>query len=287
VRHPDRSWMMNKVLTLRRASVAGENCSELHNRRFPAVLLWLMCSLSMAAIPGQGLARLQSEGSNTTRATKAETFSPSGQQAVQKELEKALEEFKIQFDRVSSGPFENTNGKAARRKTRDYRGSLYEYLRNDALDALPHQVRQASGTKSVLRRNQFGFNLSGPVRIPWLYDGRERTFFSITYEGTREKIARPSLATIPTFSQRSGDFSDLVDNAGEPVTIYDPLTTRSNPDSDPEQPVSLANLQYLRDPFPGNRIPDRPLISFGSQLCGRTPIVRAVLLFRSKALGQV
>ncbi|MSO23322.1 MAG: hypothetical protein EXQ58_08740 [Acidobacteria bacterium] len=173
--------------------------------------------------------------------------------AVQKELEKALQEFRVQAERVSSTV--TGTGVGSRPKTRDYRGNLYEYLRNDALDALPHQVRQASGSKSVLRRNQFGFNLTGPVRIPWLYNNRDNTFFSATYEGTREKIARPYLANIPTVQQRAGDFSDLVDNAGEPIIIYDPQTTQPNPDFNPAQPVSTSNLQYLRDAFPGNRIP--------------------------------
>jgi len=174
---------------------------------------------------------------------------------VQKELEKALQEFRVQAERVTSTAIGTGNGNGSRPKTRDYRGNLYEYLRNEALDALPHQVRQASGSKSVLRRNQFGFNLTGPVRIPWLYNNRDNTFFSATYEGTREKIARPYLANIPTVQQRAGDFSDLVDNAGEPIVIYDPLTTRANPDFNPAQPVSTSNLQYLRDAFPGNRIP--------------------------------
>ena len=170
---------------------------------------------------------------------------------VQEELQKALQEFRIQAERVSS----TANGTGSRPKTRDYHGNLYEYLRNDALDALPHQVRQASGSKSVLRRNQFGFNLTGPVRIPWLHNNRDNTFFSATYEGTREKIARSYLANIPTVQQRDGDFSDLVDNAGEPIVIYDSLTTRPNPDFNPAQPLSTSNLQYLRDAFPGNRIP--------------------------------
>ena len=91
--------------------------------------------------------------------------------------------------------------------------------------------------------------------IPRLYYGGGKTFFSLAYEGTRERISRPYLGDVLTPLQRSGDFSDLVDNAGRPVLIYDPATTRPNPDYDPGQPVSLSNLQYLRDPFPGNRIP--------------------------------
>ena len=84
----------------------------------------------------------------------------------EEELEKALEEFRIQAERVSSSNLEPSSKVSSR--TKDYHGNLYEYVRNEAFDALPHQVRQAGGTKSVLRRNQFGFNLSGPLWIPKL-----------------------------------------------------------------------------------------------------------------------
>jgi hypothetical protein len=187
---------------------------------------------------------------------KQETPTPAGssESSVESVLEQALQEYRVQIDRVTSVEHQGQGGRT-RSRMEDYHGNFYEYLRNDALDALPHEVRQANGGKSVLRRNQFGFNLTGPVRIPHVYDGRGRTFFSVTYEGTREKISRPNLNTIPTVQQRTGDFSDLVDDAGEPVKIYDALTTRPNPEFDPAQPVSLSNLQYLRDPFPGNIIP--------------------------------
>lgn len=168
------------------------------------------------------------------------------------ELQRALEEFRVQVGRLNAG----SNGRAAiGGRQNSLTGRLYEYLRNDLMDAIPHQVRQFGGTKNLLRRNQFGATVSGPVRLPWLYDGRGRTFFSFSFEGTRERIAQSTLLTLPTNRQREGDFGDLVDNAGSPVTIYDPSTTRPNPAFDPGRPISSENLQYLRDPFPGNRIP--------------------------------
>ncbi|MCI0723752.1 MAG: hypothetical protein L0338_33055 [Acidobacteria bacterium] len=217
------------------------------------LISWLCAADGFAAVGTHSCQQTSGKAEHNSSQKELATADEAGS-AAQQELEKALQEFRVQAERVSSTAG-TANGKSSRPKTRDYRGNLYEYLRNDALDALPHQVRQASGSKSVLRRNQFGFNLTGPVRIPWLYHSRDNTFFSATYEGTREKIARPYLANIPTVPQRGGDFSDLVDNAGEPVVIYDPLTTRPNPDFNPVQPVSATNLQYLRDPFPGNRIP--------------------------------
>ena len=136
-----------------------------------------------------------------------------------------------------------------------WHGRIYEYFRNDTLDAVPHQVSQKGGTKNVLRRNQFGFSVNGPVVLPKLYDGRRTTFFSFSYEGTREKVGESFLTTVPTTQQRQGDFSDLVDQAGNPVTVYDPASTRPNPAFDPSQIVSPANLEFLREPFGGNRLP--------------------------------
>lgn len=171
------------------------------------------------------------------------------------ELQKALDEFRIQMG--PAGPAGKSGAsriKSAGRQN-SLTGRFYENFRNDFLDAVPHEVRQRGGTKSLLRRNQYGFSLSGPVRLPWLYDGRGRTFFTASFEGTREKIAQSALFTIPTEQQQRGDFSGLVDSAGQPVLVYDPATTRPNPTYDPSKPVSTDNLQYLRDPFPNNTIP--------------------------------
>lgn len=136
-----------------------------------------------------------------------------------------------------------------------WHGRVYEYFRNDALDAVPHQVSQKGGTKNVLRRNQFGFSINGPVVVPKLYDGRRATFFTFSYEGTRENVGESFLRTIPTAQQRQGDFSDLVDLAGNPVTVYDPASTQPNAAFDPSQIVSNSNLEFLREPFVRNQIP--------------------------------
>jgi len=180
------------------------------------------------------------------------------------ELQKALQEFRVQTGQLTPGGGKVRGGGG---RQNALTGRLYEYLRNDTFDAVPHEVRQRGGDKSLLRRHQFGFNLNGPVRVPHLFDGRGRTFFSVSFEATRERIAQSALFTVPTARQRLGDFSDLVDDAGQPVQIYDPATTRPNPSYDPAQPVSAANLQYLRDAFPGNVIP-----------AGRTdPVARRLL----------
>ncbi|MFN7946511.1 MAG: hypothetical protein U0Z53_14265 [Blastocatellia bacterium] len=194
------------------------------------------------------------------------TPTPTPRRPQPSELQKAVQEFRVQIGQIGEGGKLKSSG-----KQNSFTGRIYEYLRNDAFDALPHEVRQRGGTKSLLRRNQFGFTLSGPVRLPFVYDGRNKTFFSVSYEGTRERIAQSALFTIPTAGQRNGDFSDLVDTAGNPVTIYDPLTTRPNPNYDPAQPVSETNLQYLRDPFPNNRIPLNRLDPVAQALVAMAP----------------
>jgi hypothetical protein len=135
-----------------------------------------------------------------------------------------------------------------------WHGRVYENFRNDILDAIPHQVKQNGESISPLRRNQFGFNVSGPVLIPHLLKNSKNTFFALSYEGVRERISRASLHTIPTVPERSGDFSQTVDQAGNLLPIYDPASTSPNPAYNPSLPVSTSNLQYLRSPFPGNRI---------------------------------
>jgi len=169
------------------------------------------------------------------------------------EIQKAIEEFKAQSRALGlreEGVRRRGNGLRPK-----WHGRLFENLRNDYFDAVPHEVRQRGGTKSMLRRNQFGFNLAGPLVAPRLYDGGRRTYFSLSYEGMREKIARSYLRTIPTLAERAGDWSETVDLAGNPLPIYDPLSTRANPAFQPGRPVSLENLEYLREPFPANRLP--------------------------------
>ena len=146
-------------------------------------------------------------------------------------------------------------------------GRVFEYFRNDVLDAVPHEVVQRGGNRNILRRNQFGFSVSGPVVLPKLYDGRRSTFFTFSYEGTRERVGRSYLYTLPTARQRLGDFSDLVNKAGNPVGVYDPAGTRRNPVYDPARNVSRDNLEYDRVPFPNNQVP----------LSRIDPVARAIL----------
>ncbi|MBK5294957.1 MAG: hypothetical protein JJE04_25185, partial [Acidobacteriia bacterium] len=178
-----------------------------------------------------------------------------GQQPSPGPLDKAVEEFKVQTKNLGLRADSPVRQGAAGQSRMVWHGRLFENFRNDFLDAVPHEILQRGGSKGLLRRNQFGLNVSGPVFIPHLYHGGRTTFFSFSYEGMRETIARSYLHTIPTMPERSGDWSPVVDQAGQMLPIFDPATTAPNPAFDPAQPVSPGNLEYTRAPFAGNRIP--------------------------------
>ncbi len=144
-------------------------------------------------------------------------------------------------------------------RAHSWHGRVFEYFRNDILDAVPHEVVQRGGERNLRRRNQFGFTVNGPVVVPRLYNGRGSSYFTFSYEGTRERVGRSYLYTMPTAQQRLADFSDLVNRAGRPLTIYDPASTRRNPNFEPSRKVTRSNLEYVRDPFPGNQIPANAL----------------------------
>ena len=187
--------------------------------------------------------------------------SESGKTPAQKPepLTRAVEEFKSLTRDWGIRPESPPSVQQHRGRKLRWHGRIYENFRNDVLDAIPHEVKQNGETKSPLRRNQFGFNVAGPVLIPHLINNADKTFFMLSYEGVRERISRASLHTVPTVPERVGDFSKTVDEAGNLLPIYDLETTAPNPSYDPTQPVSTSNLEYLRSPFPDNIIPSNRL----------------------------
>ena len=174
-------------------------------------------------------------------------------------LTQAADEFKALTRDLGIRPESPPNAQEHHGPKMLWHGRVYENFRNDVLDAIPHEVRQNGESVSPLRRNQFGFNISGPVILPHLITNPNNTFFMLSYEGVRERIFRANLLTVPTMAQRQGDFSQTVDPTGYILPIYDPNQTTPNPAYDPTQAVSTTNLQYLRSQFPGNVIPTNRL----------------------------
>jgi hypothetical protein len=180
-------------------------------------------------------------------------------------LSQAADEFKVLTRDQGMRPESPPNAQERHGPKMRWHGRLYENFRNNVLDAIPHEVKQNGESVSPLRRNQFGFNISGPVLLPHLITNPNNTFFMLSYEGVRERIFRANLLTIPTLQQRLGDYSQVVDPSGEILPIYDPAQTTPNPAYDPTQAVSTSNLQYLRAQFPGNVIPTYRLSPLAQQ----------------------
>jgi hypothetical protein len=106
--------------------------------------------------------------------------------------------------------------------TNDFHGAVYEFLRNDLLDARNY-FQSASSIKAPLRQNQFGVEIGGPVIVPKLYNGRNKTFFMFDYEGLRLIKDVTSLDTVLTSSMRQGNFSQY------PKALRDPNTGAAAP----------------------------------------------------------
>ena len=88
--------------------------------------------------------------------------------------------------------------------------------------------RQDTFTKApYLNRNEFGVSVGGPVYIPNVYNGRNRTFFFVSWEGLRQRAYTTNQYSVPTEAMRNGDFRGLLDSQGRLITLYDPMTTDS------------------------------------------------------------
>lgn len=159
----------------------------------------------------------------------------------------ATEEFKVQTNNYDAqygrtgGGVVNVSLKSG---TNRLHGALYHYFRNDKLNANAFESNLAGTKRSSFKWNQPGVQVDGPVFIPKVYDGRNRTFFMYSWEKIKSAIPLPQTYTVPTVEQRAADFSKTVQSNGtSPVLIYDPLTT------------ALSGGSYLRQPFAGNIIP--------------------------------
>jgi hypothetical protein len=102
-----------------------------------------------------------------------------------------------------------------------YHGALFEFLRNDKLDAKQYQFTTAK-PKNPFKWNDYGFELDGPVRIPGLFNGHDRLFFMSNYEALRRRQSVLNTFTVPTAKMFTGDFSELLPS----TIIYDPNTGR-------------------------------------------------------------
>lgn len=165
----------------------------------------------------------------------------------------AIQEFRIQtnsadaqFGRAAGG----ITNLVLKSGGKDLHGSLYEFHRNNALDALNYFARPNDDSKFIL--NQFGFTIGGPLSLGQLYNrNRQKTFFFASTQWDVRRQALPNVSTVPTARMRSGDFGE------SPNRIFDPLTLRAG---------------NQREQFPANAIPASRFNSVGKRTADLYPL---------------
>ncbi len=145
----------------------------------------------------------------------------------------ALEEFKVQTNAYSA-EFGRGNGAIVNAVIKSGKnqlhGSLWEFLRNEKLDSRNYFDDRNAKTPSY-KQNQFGGTIGGPVVIPGLYNGKDRTFFFFDYEGLRKRQAQTQTALIPNTAWRQGDFTNGLD--GNPLLDYASATHQNSDGTGP------------------------------------------------------
>jgi hypothetical protein len=147
----------------------------------------------------------------------------------------AMQEFRVLENNYAAEYGQSQSGvvtEATRSGTNTLHGSLFEYLRNEALNARNF----FSANRPKFRQNQFGGSIGGPII-------KDRTHYFVSYERTQQLTGGPVVMTVPTPEQRTGDFSHTLNAQGKAIPIYDPATT------------TTANGATVRSAFPGNTIP--------------------------------
>src|SRR5574340_92698 len=163
----------------------------------------------------------------------------------------AVQEFKVQTSNYSAEFGRNIGGVVnvvIKSGSNDFHGGAFEFLRNEAFNA--RSFFQAPGVpNAVFRRNQFGGLLGGPIR-------KDRTFFFVNYEGTKQVTADTAQVTVATAAERSGDFSNSYFN-NRPTQIFDPATYNAQ--------------TRQRQPFPGNVIPPNRIDPVAAKVASFVP----------------
>ncbi|HWB85349.1 MAG TPA: carboxypeptidase regulatory-like domain-containing protein [Bryobacteraceae bacterium] len=175
----------------------------------------------------------------------------------------AVEEFKVVTGAYDAEYGRNGGGVISilmKSGTNTPHGSVYEYMQRPFLDANSFANNASGQPVNYTKLDQYGFTLGGPVWIPKVYHGKDRTFFFVGYEKYRDDtVARNPVSSVPTVAQKAGDFSQTFNNKGQLMPIYDPLTGRS------------VNGQWVRDVFPGNKIPGNQIDPVGSKIVSLFP----------------
>src|SRR5947208_7063852 len=141
-----------------------------------------------------------------------------------------------------------------------FHGSFFEAARNNYFGVAKARQNPADFAAPHLVRNEFGANIGGPISIPKLYEGKNKSFFFFAYERFSLRQAANELVKVPTVPMRNGDFSGLINGAGILQQLYDPNTTQS------------AANNYSRTLFPNNQIPLNRISPLAKTLYAATPL---------------
>ncbi len=155
-----------------------------------------------------------------------------------------MQEFKVQTNSMSAeygGSGGGVVNIVTKSGTNDYHGAAFEFLRNSAMDSNGFFGNANGISLASFKRNQFGAAFGGPVTIPKLYRGKNRTFLFVSWEDLKQLGGIPFTTTVPTDLQRKGDFSQTFTSAGAPVIIYDPAST-----------IRKSDGTFSRMPFQNN-----------------------------------
>ena len=172
----------------------------------------------------------------------------------------AVQEFKVEtasFDAASGHTAGATVNVTLKSGTNTLAGSAYTYYRSEKLAETDFFVKRAGADKPKLGYKRPGGTIGGPVMVPGLYDGHNRTFFFGALEWLYDEFPEPVSQTVPTQAMRNGDFSSLLSQG---ITIYDPLTAQS------------SGGRVVRQPFAGNIIPSRRLNPIAQKVLGYYPL---------------
>ena len=137
----------------------------------------------------------------------------------------------------------------------EFHGNVFWFHRNDNLDANEWRRNRGGDPKPEFKRNQYGVSASGPI---WK---QKRIYFQFGYEAMRQPSSASTKETVPTELERAGDFSESRNRDGSLQEIFDPFTTRPNPDGD----------GFIRDRFAGNMIPASRMDPIGRNITSFMP----------------
>lgn len=164
----------------------------------------------------------------------------------------------VQVDTSNNGAQYSTAATAiitTKSGTNRLHGTAFETARNNGLGIAKARSDPYNLVAPEYIRNEFGASAGGPIILPHVYHGKDKSFWFFAYE--RYSLAQngSALYKVPTMAMRQGDFSGAISSTGILQTLYDPSTTKANAKCPVANSTTTSNNAYCRTPFPNNMIP--------------------------------